>query len=221
MAYASTNDDLFAEMSVLAFSCAFALCWLLAGLISAESITQFFAENGPVETASVLFLVFTAGVLCGDIVRRQAQDQWHLLVLVIAAALRELDWDKAFTDRGVLSLGLYSGDAPVLQKVIGFAVVAGIVFATLRMLRCNVGGWRAALKRLELWPYLVVGTVALTVVAKTLDGLARKLAGIGVEISADASQMASRLEETLELVATIILLQAAGLFVIGEIRQDG
>jgi hypothetical protein len=218
--YASANHDFSPAVSLLAFSSSFALCWLLAGLISAQSITQFFAESGPVETASVMFLVFTTGVLCGNMVRIHDLGHWYLVVLVVAAALRELDWDKVFTDRGVLSLGLYSGEAPVLQKVIGLAVISMLVFATLRMLLRNLGGWLAALRSRELWPYLVAGTIGLTVMAKTLDGLARKLGGFGIEISADVSQTASRLEETLELVAVIMLLQAAGLFVIREIRQD-
>ncbi|MFN4128983.1 MAG: hypothetical protein ACK4GC_04095 [Paracoccaceae bacterium] len=201
---------------LFALSCALALGWLLAGLVSVDTTDQVFAESGPVESASALFLILGALALTVDIFRRRDIGRWHLAVLVLAAGLRELDWDKAFTESGMLSLQLYSGAAPWGQKIAGALVVALLVWAGLRLLRQNLVPWLAGLRGGQVWAWLMASALLLYGVAKTLDGLGRKLAPWGIELSDWANRAGSRSEEGMELLGAILILQVVGLSLLRE-----
>ncbi|UWQ22523.1 hypothetical protein [Jannaschia sp. W003] len=158
-----------------------------------------FAEGGVVEAA-------TAGLLAAAgsaalVLRRP----WAGTALVLLA-LRELDLDKRAVSEGILKLRQYSGDAPLGEKIAGLLVIALILAILWRFARALPSVLRAA--RRETWARLVLLAFALVVVAKTLDGLARKLAGIGVEISAEAAARAPAFEESLELLFGACLLWA-------------
>jgi len=199
---------------LFALSCAMALGWLMAGMVTADTVTDIFTESGPIEQTSALFLLLAALALVVDILRRRDWGRWHLAVLVLAAGLRELDWDKAFTDSGILQLRLYSGDAPLLHKIIGSVVVILLVWAGLRLLRRNLPDWLRALRGSDVWAWLLLAALGLYGVAKTLDGLGRKLTPLGIEISDWANRTAGRSEEAMELLGAILILQVVGLSLI-------
>lgn len=190
-----------------ALSCALALGWLLAGLVSLDTVSEVFGESGPIESASALFLILSAVALIGDMIRRRMPERWHLAVLIVAAALRELDWDKAFTESGVLSLKLYTRAHPIEQKVAGAVVLALLVWAGLRLLRRDLVPWLSRLRAGRVQAWLIAVTILLYAIAKSLDGLARKLAPWGIEISDFANRVAGRLEEGIELFGAILILQ--------------
>ncbi|MFN3313756.1 MAG: hypothetical protein ACK46Q_09845 [Hyphomonas sp.] len=196
---------------LFALSCALALGWLLVGLVSVDTVDQVFAEAGPIESASALFLILGALLLLDDMVHRRSLERWHLATLTLAAGLRELDWDKAFTDRGILSSGLYSGAAPLAQKIGGAIVVGILIWVGLRLLRRNLGPWLTGLRAGRAWAWLMAIALVLYAVAKTLDGLGRKLAPWGIDLSASSSRAVSRIEEGLELFGAILILQVVGL----------
>lgn len=198
---------------LFALSCALALGWLLAGMVTAETVTDIFSESGPIEQTSALFLILSALVLSADMLWRRDWGRWHLAVLVLAAGLRELDWDKAFTDSGILQLRLYSGDGPLSHKIAGAAIVILLVWAGLRLLRRNLPDWLRALRRADVWAWLMLAALGLYGLAKTLDGLGRKLAPWGIEISDWANRTAGRSEEAMELFGAILILQVVGLSV--------
>lgn len=204
---------------LFALSCALALGWLLVGLVSVDTIEQVFAESGPIESASALFLILGALALTADMAQRREPGRWHLAVLALAAGLRELDWDKAFTDSGILSLRLYSGAAPVAQKIAGALVVALLIWAGLRLLRRNLGPWLSGLRGGQVWAWLMAGALMLYASAKTLDGLGRKLAGWGIELSEWANRTAGRVEEGMELFGAILILQVVGLSLMRPVSQ--
>ncbi|MCF3975115.1 hypothetical protein [Paracoccus salsus] len=191
----------------LAIICLIALLALLLQLTVADDIAEIFDESGPIERLSAIFLL-AAGIWVGwRMIRRGDASHWHFAVLLLAAGLRELDWDKAFTQSGVLSLRLYSGDAPMVQKIAGAVILLALIAAGLRLLRRDL---RVRL-RLTAWQgrdLPVAGAICLFVVAKTLDGLARKLAPWGIEVSQQVSTISGRAEEAIELLAAILILQA-------------
>lgn len=188
-----------------------ALGWLLAELIRGKAAGHIFSESGSIERLSALYLILAALALAGDMTVRGTWRHWHLALLVLAGGLRELDWDKAFTESGVLSLRLYSGTAPWGQKVVGAVVLALLVWAGLRLLRRNMGPWRQGLRNRQAWAWLMALALALYTVAKSLDGLGRKLAPFGIDLAGGANTAASRGEEVLELFGAILILEVAGL----------
>lgn len=182
------------------------LGWLAAMRFPKEMMDQAFTEGGPVEAASVVFLALASLILAVDMVRSGGRARWHLALLTAALALRELDMDKTLTAHGILSARLYSSAAPLEQKIAGALVIAGLVWASLRLLRRDLLPWVAALRRKETWAWLSFTAFGLYCVAKTLDGAARKLATWGIALSDDHSRLTSFAEEGLELVAAILLL---------------
>ncbi|MFN3526294.1 MAG: hypothetical protein ACK4YU_09405 [Paracoccus sp. (in: a-proteobacteria)] len=206
---------------LFALSCALALGWLLVGLVSLDTIDQVFAESGPIESASAMLLILGALALSVDMIVRKEPGRWHLAVLVTAAGLRELDWDKAFTDSGILSLRLYSGDSPIGQKIAGALIVALVVCAGLRLLRHNLWPWLSGLRGGQVWAWLMAAALMLYAVAKSLDGLGRKLAPRGIELSDWANRTAGHAEEGLELFAAILILQVVALSLLRQRSRSG
>ena len=180
--------------------------WLTATRLPTDMIDQAFTEGGPVEAGSVVFLCLAFLILAVDMVRSERWARWHIGLLTAALALRELDMDKALTQHGILSARLYSGSAPLEQKIAGALAIAVLVWASLRLLRRDFLPWVAALARKESWAWLSFTAFALYCVAKTLDGAARKLATWGIALSDDHSRLTSLAEEGMELVAAIVLL---------------
>jgi hypothetical protein len=194
----------FDPLIVFALACLSALVLVMAGLVTAITPKDVFAESGPIERLSAIYLIGTAiwlGVIA-DLSR------WHQVVLLAAAGLRELDWDKAFTDSGVLQLRLYSGDAVWGQKLAGLVVLAVLIAAGLRLLGRDFMPWLRSLRAGDVAAWLVAGCFGLHIVAKTLDGLGRKLQPFGINLSDWTNTVAGRAEEALELVAAILILQA-------------
>lgn len=168
----------------------------------------FFSEAGPVERLSALFLMLAAAILAIRETRPSRQSRWHQVVLILAAALRELDWDKAFTERGILSLGLYTGDHPAEQKLLGAVALTLLVWAGLRLMRRNLRPWLASLSRGSPASWMMLAAVLLYGVAKSVDGLGRKLAPLGIEVSSRMNTLVGRSEEVMELLGAILILLA-------------
>lgn len=196
---------------VLAATCMTTLVVLMAGLVLSHTPKEVFAESGPIERLSAAYLILSALLLA----TLRGAGRWHQVVLLGAAGLRELDWDKAFTDSGVLQLRLYSGDAPLVQKAVGLLVLAVLITAGIRLLRRDLGPWLRGLRDGQLRAWMIVLILALHAVAKSLDGLGRKLAPWGVELADWTNKVAGRSEEALELIAAILILQVVVL-----IRHD-
>lgn len=199
-------------LTIFAISCATTVLVLLGGLVVTADTYALFAEGGPIEGMSAIFLLTAALWVSTDIIRQRRWQSWHLAVLLWGAGMRELDMDKAYTQSGVLSLRLYSGDAPIVQKLLGGAVLALLIWAGLRMLARNLPGFLRRLRRFRAQEWLLVLGVGLILFAKTIDGLGRKLAPWGIDISQATSDFAGRSEEAMELVATILILQVVALF---------
>lgn len=202
---------------VFALTCLTSLLVLLVGLVLSHTPKEVFAESGPIERLSALYLILSAGLLA----MMSERGRWHQVVLVAAAGLRELDWDKAFTDSGVLSLRLYSGDAPLIQKAAGLVVLSVLIVAGIRLLRRDLGPWLRDLRAGRLAAWLIALILMMHAVAKSLDGLGRKLAPWGVDLAEWTNRLAGRSEEALELVAAILILQIVVLIRYHDGRQDG
>jgi hypothetical protein len=202
-------------------SCATALAWVLCELVFDAQPSEVLSEAGPVERLSAAYLVITALWVTADQMRRGCWARWHLSTLIFAGALRELDWDKSFTDRGVLSLGLYTGDHPVGQKLAGLLVLGVLIAAGLRLARRDVRPWVAGLWRSTVRNWLLAVAFGLLLVAKALDGLARKLEPLGIDISTALGTIAGRAEEAMELFSAILILQAVALLLAPEARRTG
>lgn len=133
---------------------------------------------------------------------------WHVAVLMALLMMRELDFDKRFTEKGVLQLRLYSGEYPLLHKLIGICVLILIVVTLYRLVRFGAGPFLRGLRDRAAWAWWLAGAIVLVVIAKSLDGLARKLEPFGIAVSAETDWWASFIEEGLEWIFPMMIILA-------------
>lgn len=176
-------------------------------LLMHDSVSEIFREGHSIEALSVVILVVAAFWSFGN--RGITGREWHIPVILILMALRELDIDKRLTSEGVLQLRLYTGTAPLWEKAAGFAVVVLILVCLIRLAWLNLPQWLRGLQQGAGSAWLATGAALLIVIAKSMDGLDRKLAPLGMTLTTEMVTMAGRLEEMLELAAYIMLAQAA------------
>lgn len=133
-------------------------------------------------------------------------------VILVLMAMHEMDFDKRFTSEGRMQLRLYSGDSPLWEKTLGLVVIALILVCGWRLLTITLPRFWAGLRAELPASWLAALAALMLMVAKTLDGLDRKLAGFGVTISPELGTLTGRLEEFLELAAYMMLVLALAYF---------
>lgn len=187
------------------------LAGLGVDLLMHDSVSEIFKEGHSVEAMSVAILVAAAAFqVFGN--GGLARSEGHIPVILILMALRELDFDKRLTSEGVLQLRLYTGSAPLWEKAAGFAVVVLILVCLIRLAWLNLPRWWRGLQQGAGSAWLATGAALLIVIAKSMDGIDRKLAPLGMTLTTEMITMAGQLEEMLELAAYIMLAQATVYF---------
>ncbi len=182
--------------ALVAFLVILPLTILLWDLATLEDTALVFKEGHAIETLSVLMLAIGI-VLWFTLAGPYALREWQIPVLLALMAAREMDFDKRFGDYGLLKLRTYTGDAPMTVKLVGGAIILLALVASWRLLRRNMPFWWARLRTGHADALLILGAFVTGVVAKTLDGIGRKL---GVTLPANIDMLAGRVEEVLELV---------------------
>lgn len=199
----------------LAFTLTLSMAMILCDLVLSDDITLVFKEGHSIEVMSAL-LLFGAAILWFWL-GGSAEDgrNWHIPVIVLLMGMRELDFDKRFTSEGVLQLRLYTGDSPMWEKLVGAMVVGLILWCGIRLAVINLPRWFRGLYRLSPVSWLVGSAGLLLVVAKSLDGIDRKLAPFGIVFTRDFVTVSGRVEEVLELAMALLLVQAVAFFAWG------
>ena len=202
------RDDLFQPATVLSLMLVALSLMLAVDLLLHQTVAEIFKEGHAIEFFAAVYYCLAAVLLTAMLPAARLRGQWHLPVILVLMTLREFDLDKRLTSEGILQLRLYSGPAPLGEKIAGAMVTALIL----------VCGWRLALRTLPAfwrglramdpsrWLALFAGTAI--VISKSLDGLERKLAAFGYGIGRDVAVWASRSEEMLELAASMMLVMA-------------
>ena len=131
---------------------------------------------------------------------------WHVTALLLLFAARELDWDKKFTDKGVLQSALYTGDYPLTQKLAGAAVILFVLSILYRFFDHGTGPFLSALRSGRLWAWCAFAAITITVVTKSVDGIDRKLTPIGVDLNPGLVQAFAIAEESGELLLPLLLV---------------
>lgn len=181
--------------------------------IPEELSKSLLSESGPIEMiAAVSYLLVLAYVFKKFTIAYIAKYHYFLMILFMFT-LRELDFDKRFTEVGILkSKFLVSEQVPVLQKIIGGLVLLVLIYAVARTLYHHAIPLLKSVFKPETYMIGIYLGVGCIVVSKTLDGLERKLKGFGFEISNWFTQHASHIEEVLEMFIAVFFFIAFKLY---------
>ena len=182
------------------------LCVLIDALFFANE-ASLMREGGGLELSAAILFAATAVVFIVIVPRVHWVELAQIPILMLLFAMRELDLDKAFTSSGILSLRFYSGDSSLTAKIIGGAFVGLTLWAMARVVLRGVGPFLRGLRSGEVWAYMIAIAVFLTFSTKMIDGLGRKLAPLGIEVSATVEEWAFIYEEIGEsFIAVFVIL---------------
>jgi hypothetical protein len=169
---------------------------------------SFKREGGGLENVSAFLYLVAVAVFLVMVPSTHLARLAHLPLLLVFFALRELDFDKAFTSSGVLSARLYSGDSPLLTKLIAGAVALLFVATVVRTVIRGAPAVLRALRAGESWPWFAAAAGGVVVFTKSIDGLGRKLLDFGIVISDDLGATAALVEEVGEAFIPVLIILA-------------
>ena len=165
------------------------------------------AESGPIEQLSALgyfCCVFYMAVRGG---RAYLTRYSYVVVLITLFGCRELDFDKRFTTMGVLKSRFYlSTDIPIFEKLIGLIVIALIIWSVAMIVRNHIVSFLEGLRLVSVEATGVAAALLLLGFSKSIDGVARKLAPLGVDLSGRVSFLAGAIEEVMELGIPLFMI---------------
>ncbi len=164
-------------------------------------------EDGIIESASAFGYFLCSAIIIYKGKLSYLKKYHYVFILIVFFMLREMDLDKKFTTMGIFKSRFYfTPTVPVMEKIVGGIVILLLFYAVFKIIKIHVKDFIVGLKSHSVVAASIFTVGALLVISKSLDGLARKLLGLGIEISSYASAQASTLEEVLELGIPIILI---------------
>lgn len=185
------------------------LAVLTAFLQSADEdfIDAVIQEGGPIESLSAIgyFVGITLLVFTG----KKFTGYPYVIFILLLLGLRELDFHHRFTTMSLSKITFYiSSEVPLQEKILGVILITLFLYALIRLAKAHFSGLRYALKQKEPPAIGVYLGVLLILLTKTLDGLARKLAGVGIIMSSYLEQLTIILEEVFELGIPLMFIIA-------------
>lgn len=182
-------------------------------LLEREAALLLLKEGGIIETASALGYFLCIALLFYMGRTQSLKSHWYLYLILLAMMLRELDFDKRFTDPGILQSRFLTADTVGLfGKVIGLSIVLLLAFSLITWISRHGKDFFYGVVNWYSRSWVAGIALALVVVSKSLDGLARKLEPLGILVSVQLNELATRFEEVFELGITITLLYAIYLY---------
>lgn len=119
-------------------------CW---ALLPNEQVRELMSEQGPFEAGTALAYALTAAMAW---VLRDREEPAALFaaiaVVMLAFAMRELDWHKAYTDISMLKSRFWSGPYPLHQKLASAAVLLPVLASVAYLLRRGLPRVRQGLR---------------------------------------------------------------------------
>jgi hypothetical protein len=204
--------------------CGLAVALALYAVSPNPLVMQWTGENGPVETATVVFYLAVAVLIW---LLRDARDDtasWVALTIIVGAfGARELDLHKAWTTMSILKARFWTGgETPWTQRLGAFLVLLPVVWSMLRLLR-RYGGvvWRQARQHHPVAMTAVTFVVCLVLV-KLLDrSLDVGQHATGLTAPPWLVALEATIEETTEMLLPVLVglgvFQARGL----RLRREG
>lgn len=181
--------------------------WVIASQLDRETTSTLIVENGVVETlTAACFLIGSFLVFGGPELARR----WPAAAILLMFGLRELDFHSRFTTMNITKSRFYlSPDVPFAEKLFGLCLLLFFVACVYLLLKRYGRGFMTRIRQAEGMAVAIATSVLFLAVAKSMDGLPRKLKPLGITMDDGARLLATAGEEVLEMGAAILLLICA------------
>ncbi len=170
--------------------------------------TDAFAEGGVIENLTVVGYAITAVIvlaLPGVAWLRRSE----LAFLIGLLAARELDLHKAFTQDSLLKMDYYlKTDAPLMEKGLSILFLVAIAAVAVHLVVCAGPGFLAALKARRDYTLSVLCGLIFIGFSKSIDGIPRKMRGLGVSVDDTVRLSFRSVEELVELMIPLVFTAA-------------
>jgi hypothetical protein len=178
--------------------------WVATSQLEHELALSLIEENGPVETLTVAcFLIGSFLVFGGPELARR----WPAAAILLMFGLRELDFHSRFTTMNITKSRFYlSPDVPFTEKLFGLCLLLFFVACVYLLLKRYGRGFIKRVRQTEGLAVAIATSVVFLAIAKSMDGLPRKLKPLGITMDDGARLLATAGEELLEMGAAILLL---------------
>jgi hypothetical protein len=182
---------------------ALAVLAALVGIIQLFPVQErlaLIAERGPVEDITIVGYGVCVALMMWRWPLGVFSARWYFSALCILFAAREMDFDKSLFTVGLLKSRQYVGDMVSLpEKALSLFVLVGVIAVVVSILRYEMRDFAKGVIALSASPLAVLAAVLMIVSTKLLDGIGRKLAPYGIEISESMDRFAYVFEEVGEL----------------------
>jgi hypothetical protein len=167
-------------------------------------------EEGTVEQLSALGYFLCVFVLVALGRSDYFREHFPLVAFPMLFGLRELDFDKRFTETGLLQSRIITGDDVLVhERILGLVVMVTILGLAFQALRVYFLSFLKGLLRLDSMALGVALAMAFLVLSKTIDGLGRKLEPFGIIVSEQMTFAVAVVEEVSELGIPFVLIITA------------
>lgn len=158
------------------------------------------SESGPFETLSAIGYALCITLMLVLWGLRATLRRWYFTAVFALFAARELDLDKKPFTEGLLKSRQYIGDTVSLgERAISALVLLAIIATVMTLLIREIGRFSRTLLRRSPAAIAVLAGLLFIVGSKMIDGLGRKLAPYGIELSDGMTQTLSLTEEIGEM----------------------
>lgn len=156
-------------------------------------------EGGPIEQLSAagyfICLIMLLFLRIGD-----TRTHLSVMLLVLILGLRELDFHVLFTPMSMEKIKFYwSPDVSIHSKVVGASIILSLLLCCAYLMKKHLWGVIKSLKRLDPDAVGLFLGLAFIGIAKSLDGIQRKLGDFHFSITQSMMELTTVGEEILEL----------------------
>lgn len=189
------------------------LLFLISFFLKGAEKDFFLKENGFVELATAFCYFVCAAMIVYKGGISYLKKYYYVFIVILSLMLRELDFHKKFTTMSLFKSRFYISDTvPLAEKIVGVIVVFLLLYLVVKMIHRHTAELLYGLKNNSIISFGIFVAGILLLSAFTLDGIARRLKLVGIEISSQASLHAGVLEEVLELGIPMILIVTFSLY---------
>lgn len=174
------------------------------------SVTQYlFSESGAFEVMSP-WLWYLLAVLC--LLNFEIKPNTRVFTAIAATllGLREMDFHKQVFEMSFIKTNFYrSAEIPLMDKLLGFILLLGIIFVFLVLAKKLVQTIRSMKNSLNIAHFFIFLTIACGGLSKVLDRTTSTLKDeFGIQLVPHTQIMIMTIEEGIEMLLPVLLIVA-------------